>query len=626
MSIRKKNEQALKKFQKEFYKNYEENISRKSVEHCVIECCENNENIICRLVEQREWRLNSIYDPDQAAALYAERYREIADYAVLCIFGLADGRAVRRLLENCNGTQMVFIYEPDWEVFLAAIEFFDLSDIIENEQVYLNVKGINEKDIPSLLENLISFQNRTLMVNSILPNYDILYTEDCQNYIEKLLYYSKSEAFKKNTEVECAARFGHNILRNLPYILKGSSVEQLEQTFRNMDLSDTAAIIVSAGPSLDKNIKDLKKADGRAFIIGVDSALKALVREEIHFQMAVSVDPRKNPDVFADERVNCVPYALASYALPLIVECNQRKLFFEDGYGFSVFEKMISTETGKALGTLRTGGSVATEALSLALDMGFKNVILVGQDLAFTGGKGHVSGFEKDAATDKAHVDGRAKVRVEAIGGGVVETDLQMDSYRKWFEMRIEEAKGSTKVYNASAGGAHIAGAEEITLSEALERLCKKEIDYDAIVASIPPTFTDEEQRHLAGVLMDSEHELQRLEQRLKDGVAAYDALIHLEDCNETHTPEYKDLLQKVYEINGIEEQEPYMNLIKLYAKGAEYDAAGDIYVAEDLSVRDISMRGKRLLEGYLEGLCKCRTEMKEELFPALAEGWNLQS
>ena len=110
---------------------------------------------------------------------------------------------------------------------------------------------------------------------------------------------------------------------------------------------------------------------------------------------------------------------------------------------------------------------------------------------------------------------------------------------------------------------------------------------------------------------MDSEHELQRLEQRLKDGVAAYDALIHLEDCNETHTPEYKDLLQKVYEIKGIEEQEPYMNLIKLYAKGAEYDAAGDIYVAEDLSVRDISMRGKRLLEGYLEGLCKCRTYMK---------------
>ena len=40
---------------------------------------------------------------------------------------------------------------------------------------------------------------------------------------------------------------------------------------------------------------------------------------------------------------------------------------------------------------LPTGGSVATSALALLHEMGFKTIILVGQDLAYPGGVEHTS-------------------------------------------------------------------------------------------------------------------------------------------------------------------------------------------------------------------------------------------
>lgn len=620
MGVREKNEAALtKKFRKKYYESYQ-TLQQGEIRNCSVETCENNQKMICCLREGRKWRLNSIYEPERAAKLYAERYADMRDFALVCVFGMSDGRIIREIKEQCNGTQTLIVYEPDVEVFLTAMREFSLEDIIEDNDIYIIVEGINTGDINTLFENIVTYQNRELMMHCILPNYDILYQEKCAAHIEQMLYYSKSEAFKKNTEVQYAARLADNILYNMPYILKGSSVYDLKKTFLAMDLGDIPAIIVSAGPSLDKNIRELKKAEGKAFIIGVDSALKALVREGIQFQMAVSVDPRKNPDVFEDERVNRFPYVLANYSIPMIAEKNRNHLFFEGGYGFETFQRVIRGITGKKLDSLKTGGSVATEALSMAIDLGFRTVIFVGQDLAFTDGRGHVSGFEKSEEADKAHVAGRALTEVEAIDGGRVMTDLQMDSYRQWFEMRIAENQDRMAFYNATEGGAKIHGATAISLAEAIERFCTIEKDFDKIVADIPPAFTEEEQQKLICELLTAVESLEKLEEKLQMGVKAYERLVELEHANMQSCMEYRQVLQNIAEANRIEENETYMGIIKLYAKEAEYDAASDIYVAEDLSVDEIADRGKQLLEGYIVSCRTCQKQMKQILIPKLKE------
>lgn len=618
MSTLEKNEALLRSVAGERFMEAYEKVKNEEKRNCSVETCDNNQKIICYLRNGRKWRLNSIYDPDHAAELYAERYGKIRDFAPVCIFGLSDGKAVRRILENCNETQPVFIYEPDQEIFVTAMEHFPLNDIFERKQITLVVGGINDDEMQRKLSDLVTSQNRTLMTHFILPNYDILFTEKCKSHIDLMLYYSKGEAFRKNTEIEIATRFGDNILHNLPYILRESSVYQIKRSFAKEEFGDAPAIIVSAGPSLDKNIRDLKRAEGKAFIIGVDSALKALVREGIHFQMAISVDPRKNPGLFSDERVNRVPYILASYSLPLIAEKNEKRTFFMGGYGFGAFERQMLWKTGKELEALKTGGSVATEALSLAFNLGFKNIILVGQDLAFTDGKGHVSGFEKSEAADQAHVKSRVLTEVEAMGGGTVMTDIQMDSYRQWFEMEIDKKKNEVQVYNATEGGARIHGTTELTLRHAIETLCNREIDFDAIVASVPNSFSQEEREILINEYLTIGSQLEELEEKMMEGISSYTRLIELEEKNMQQTVEYKELIKKISEINHIEDAAPYMEFIKLYAKNQEYEAADDIYVAEELSVAEIAERGKRLLEGYLEGISQCKERVEQILMPEL--------
>lgn len=617
MNMQERNEVALqKKWQSKYYEKYMA-LQQNVIRNCkIIE--RDNKKIIAITRNNREWRLNSIYDPDKAAQLYTERYEEIRDFAPINIFGLSDARIIKAFLKNCNGSQYVVIYEPNIEVFMLAMKEFDLEEILTNEKVYLIVDQINEDEQSVLLENIVTFENRELMMHCILPNYDILYQEKCKEHIEKLLFYSKNESFKKNTEVLYAARLADNILYNMPYIIRGSSVYDLKETFRAMDLGDTPVIIISAGPSLDKNIKELKKAEGKAFIIAVDSALKAMVREGIHFNMAVSVDPRKNPDVFMDERVNQFPYVLASYSIPMIAEKNKNHLFFEDGYGFETFKKLFYRDTRKRLDALKTGGSVATEALSLAIDLGFRNIVFVGQDFAFTEGKGHVSGFEKSAEADKAHVAGRTLTEVEAIDGSSVMTDIQMDSYRKWFEIKIADYKHQIQAYDATEGGAKIHGTTIITLSDVIEKLCTKEIDFDAIVKNIAPAFTEEEQKKLLEELVGASEYLLNLEKRLEEGILAYEELIALEKNGVQNSKKYQKIMQTIEEVNHIEKYEVYMSFVKLYAKEAEYDTAGDIYTAEEMSIEEIATRGKALLEGYVKGCKVCREHMEEILLPGL--------
>ncbi len=618
MEILVKNEAALRRHGDIFFEAYEE-AKKGSICHCYIAETEREEKIICCARESRLWRLNSYYNPNRAAKLYAERYDKIQDFAGIYFFGLSDGRVIKEVLKKCNETQHILIYEPDIEIFLQAIVNFSLEEIFENEQVVLIVNGINEDSLADCLFEMVTYQNRMLMMNCILPNYDVLYPQQCKDYIDKMIYYSELEVFRKNTEIDLAAKFGDNLLMNLPYLINSSSVSLLLEYFSKMNLENVPAIIVSAGPSLDKNIKELKNAAGKAFIIGVDSALRALVREEIPFQIAVTVDPRKNPDVFADDRVYEYPYIVSGYSLPLVVEKSKNRLFFEGGYGFRPFQNIITKKTGQVLRDLKTGGSVATDALSLAFELGFKNVILIGQDLAFTDGRGHVSGFEKSEQKNREHVEQRVLVEVEALGGGTVQTDIQMNSYLQWFEQEIKFHPDVT-VYNATEGGARIHGAVEVSLKDAIEKLCIQNMNFDDLLKEVPQLFSAEQQKELCVELIKSKNGIEKLRDKLQIGVDSYQKLIQFEKQNQKDTQEYQELLQKVYAVNRIEEENDYMELIKLYAKRAEYEAAEDIYVEEEMSVQEILERGRQMLEGYVEGCTVCIQKLEEILIPQLEE------
>ena len=60
---------------------------------------------------------------------------------------------------------------------------------------------------------------------------------------------------------------------------------------------DISAIVIAAGPSLNKNIKELKRAKGKAFLIAVDTAVKRLLKEGIVPDMYATLDGMKTAEL-----------------------------------------------------------------------------------------------------------------------------------------------------------------------------------------------------------------------------------------------------------------------------------------------------------------------------------------
>lgn len=141
---------------------------------------------------------------------------------------------------------------------------------------------------------------------------------------------------------------------------------------------------------MDKNINELKQAKGKAFILVVDTALKALLKRDIIPDLIITIDSHKPPVLFMHPRFKDIPMVVcdcSNYELYLFHK-GKRFYFSEtDSYISYIYEK----GTGEKLYPTETGGSVANNAFSLANILGFKNIILVGQDLAYTDKKKHTT-------------------------------------------------------------------------------------------------------------------------------------------------------------------------------------------------------------------------------------------
>ncbi|HEC1793812.1 TPA: motility associated factor glycosyltransferase family protein [Campylobacter lari] len=125
-------------------------------------------------------------------------------------------------------------------------------------------------------------------------------------------------------------------------------------------------------------------------------------------------------------------------------------------------------------GYLGTGMSVANMAYELAVKLGHKNIILIGQDLAYDeNGNSHPKEY---LHTQESENDRKEGLFITAYGGnGVVETNIYWDIFRKTFQRDIELVKKiNITTYNATEGGARIEGALEITFSKICKEFLKK--------------------------------------------------------------------------------------------------------------------------------------------------------
>lgn len=594
-----KNLEALRQADFIFYEKMIQYISDRQEQDGTVQMAylDNGEAVLSIEQNNRIWYMNSRYSDEVFKETWCEQFEHASYLSPYIIFGFGTGSFIRKLNEKLTESNVVLVIEPNPEVFLTVLRSVDISDIIMEQKIILVVKGINEEYIVSFMNHILNYGRMRTVEYGVLPNYLALYRKEWNNLRAAIKETCEREVLNRNTSIVYAKEFATNIFANMMDLPKQYTVNQLKEVCDKKDISDVPAIIVSAGPSLDKNIQDLKQAEGKAFIIATDSALKPLLRNGIKPDVAVTLDPHKPPMLFLHTDALSIPLVVCCVSNKKLWAVHKGKRFyFSEGNTF--IDDIYKTYGNITLQPLDTGGSVANNCFSVARYLGFQKIILIGQDLAYPENKRHAFAVYDKVDEAEKH---REYVEVEDIYGNMVITDYNMESYLRWFEGQLV-LYPEVKVMDATEGGAKIQGTEIITLKDAIARECKREVCFKEDIEQLRPFFLQEVQERIYEFYDEMPKNLNDLKRTFETGKKDYDEILKIYRTKGTNTKEYQKLVKKIGKLTKQIEELPILALVEIYNQVEKYQVLADAYVVkEELEDEVVAIvnSGKKMLKSY---------------------------
>ncbi|WP_295159572.1 6-hydroxymethylpterin diphosphokinase MptE-like protein [uncultured Brachyspira sp.] len=419
--------------------------------------------------------LHSAYDPVKEADALVKEIE--GDLDLVFIFGIGGGyliNAVRKL--NIAAA----VIEPDINFFNILIDRFRLDKILEDGKITFFIGGNDDEDI----EKFISVTATKKVKFFITRSYAALFADEAMHYQSKVLSVVDKKIININTVSRFDKLWAYNIASNTVEIATHYGVNKFFDKYKNIP-----AVIVSAGPSLEKNIRKLKEIKKKAVIIAVDTAMKPLSSHKISPHFVITIDPQKKNskyfrNIYFEDSVLIAESSVDHEAL----ESFKGAVYFID----SIFPlaKYFMKPLGDR-GDITMGGSVSTAAYDFAVRIGANPIIMTGLDLSFPNHQTHIKGsyHEENFFTEIGKLDSydsriykvliAGNLREEKnIYGESVFTDSRFDMYRNWYEAQCTN-NSKIKFYNATEGGVIINAMENIALQELIDKFDDININTD---------------------------------------------------------------------------------------------------------------------------------------------------
>lgn len=279
-------------------------------------------------------------------------------------------------------------------------------------------------------------------------------------------------------------------VENLPHLVATPSASVLFDAFRGVP-----AVVAAAGPSLDRQLETLRRERHRVLLVAIGQALPALRRAGVEPDLVHVVESKDVSQQLLREG--------GSEALHLVVPPSVHPRLFElpvqarfVGYPQPNGLACWLAAAGGERQWLPGGATVAQSAVHLAARLGANPILLVGQDLAFTGGRVYASGSAYDMVSFRELGDGRyaftglaekkALLGIEPPSAAASDELLWVDgweggrvptsrSYAAFLEhyraIGAWWAEHGVRIVNCTEGGARIPGLEHGRLAPLLEAL-----------------------------------------------------------------------------------------------------------------------------------------------------------
>ncbi|EPF0502340.1 motility associated factor glycosyltransferase family protein, partial [Campylobacter coli] len=391
-------------------------------------------------------------------------------YPFICIYGIGNALLIKNLSKHYKH---LFVFESEIELFILALSTIDLSEELKVYKVVLFdcVAKDLEIQIAMIFDQQSILEYLSLYEMFISSHYYLKYYETSILSLNELCIKSASVAIR-NADITCfLPLLTHGqFLQNIPSMLESIPFQRILSERKNKFEN---AIVVSAGPSLAKQLPLLKAYQDKAVIFCADGALSMLEKEGIVPDYVTNLDCRDLAMKFFQNKENLKQsiIALECATHPNVVHSLKAENCMIVLRNKALYQRFNLND----FGYIDTGTHVSHFSYTLALALGFKNIILIGQDLAFDEkGNSHSQGFSYGEQFSGEKTVPTLKTQAYA-GKGEVLTHITWNDYRIKLEYLFACNSKEAKFYNATEGGARINFTEELSFKECCEKLLTKE-------------------------------------------------------------------------------------------------------------------------------------------------------
>lgn len=412
-----------------------------------------NKEVIRLIHNGKSFYLGSKYNMTREIENFIEKFTAVNKSHEIIIFGGSGGNWIKDYIEEFKDRDIVFV-EPLEELKLK------LEETTNSLNLNIKVLSLESDDIEKKLKRSI---NKRFIDFIVFSNYDLIFPKEVYNLKQIIHDFVIDKTINENTAIAFSKEWFKNYLSNLPIILKSERLNQYKNVYANKP-----AIIVSAGPSLEKNLNLLKGNEDKFIIITGIRTLSTLKKEGIKCDFACVIDGSEAMYKVSKEALNYnTPLFYSEGANKNIInEYKGKKVYFTSPTFYNLTHALGGFETD----ILFQAGSVAHSCTAIAHYLSCNPIIFIGQDLAYTNNQMHAKNATIEGEKLKAD---NHDILVKDICGNDVPTSYSLDSFRKSFEEFINN-NSETVYINATEGGANIQGTEIKTLKEVIEKFNEK--------------------------------------------------------------------------------------------------------------------------------------------------------
>ncbi|EHP1074395.1 motility associated factor glycosyltransferase family protein, partial [Campylobacter jejuni] len=377
------------------------------------------DNLDINIIKKRN--LKKMYqDPIKELEKNLEYFKDFTRYPVLFFYGIGNGILYKILLQN-QALKRIIVFEKELELIFLAFNFVDFSkDLSLARLIIVHQDDVTLPKIEKIFRLVGDLFYRSYNLHLANDFYEE-YKEDILKLNKLNILTIKNHNLMHGNDPKDAMQGIEQFVYNLPQMITHPSYKELLS--KRKGISDTA-IIVSTGPSLTKQLPLLKKYASKATIFCADSSYPILAKHGIKPDYVCMLERSE----FTAEFFN---HDFGEFDKDIVFICagvvHPKAIEYLKGRNLVITQKVLGLPyyiNLKDFSYAAVGFSVAHTLSYLATYLSHKNIIFIGQDLAYAeNGNSHPDDYQNSANYESQmyeHIltkayDGKEEVKTHAI-------------------------------------------------------------------------------------------------------------------------------------------------------------------------------------------------------------------